>query len=95
MATHLDEMQSYIKIAGSVGPPEDEILTEGLALTVKSDVPESFLIEDLNEVIFKLRSYRELNEDQSYALGMEEGFCQAAEMLGRVLEKYGRTDPDE
>ena len=89
MAKHLDEMQSYIKIAGSCGFQEDEFLSEDIVASPFQTISDNTLIiDELNSLVFKLKSYRELNENQNYALGVEEGFNLAAEMLERVVEKY-------
>ncbi len=90
MAKHLDEMQSYIRIAEGVKPIEaitvpDEPILPGIDLYAK-------LLEDLKDTVFKLKSYRELNEDQNYALGIEEGLSLAAEMLIRLIERQDQAD---
>jgi hypothetical protein len=98
MARHLDEMQSYIQIASGAGlleaeeeiAPEPQPRTEAVANTATAK-----LLESLGDVVFKLRSYTELNEDQSYALGVEEGLSLAAEILDRVIDKYRLADENE
>jgi hypothetical protein len=95
MAKHLDEMQSYIRIAENITSTEDEVLSGDLTPVVESQADQiMYLLEDLDNMIFRLKSYRELNENQNYALGIEEGLNLAAEMLARVTEKYRQADVD-
>ena len=92
MARHLDEMQSYIKIAESIGLPDDVVLSDDLQPPEELIDPYSNLVEDLHDIVFKLKSYREINEDQNYALGIEEGLSLAAEMISRLLEKQNQEN---
>lgn len=90
MAQYLDEMQDYIRIAGktvaSTGEHDSPVLQE--SATADQMNPTAILCEELSDVVFKLRSYRELSEDQNYALGVEEGLELAAEMISRLLERH-------
>lgn len=90
MIQHLDEMRDYILIASKplasdesqsdINPPQ--LLEENTA------VNNSFITEELNDLVFKLRSYREISHDQRYAVGVEEGLSLAAEMLTRFIERH-------
>jgi hypothetical protein len=91
MARHLDEMQSYIRIAEGIEPTEEEIVVPD-DLNLPAIDQYGRLLEDVKAIVFKLKSYRELNEDQNYALGIEEGLSLAAEMLIRLIEKQYQAD---
>jgi hypothetical protein len=95
MAKHLDEMQSYIRIAENIATTEDEVLSDNPMPVPEEQADDlALLLEDLDNMVFRLKSYRELNENQNYALGIEEGLCLAAEMLLRIMEKYRRANVD-
>lgn len=88
MTQHLSDMHQYMRLVetGPVQEDEDllvESISTGLTLN-QVDV----LMEDLGDVIFKLKSYRELDGSQDYALGVEEGLQLAADMLARLVEAH-------
>lgn len=88
MTQHLSDMQQYMRLVetGPV-PEEDDILVEAISANLTLNQVD-VLMEDLGDVIFKLKSYRELDGSQDYALGVEEGLQLAADMLARLLEAH-------
>lgn len=66
----------------NVSHPVEEVLMEhALPPHLNSEVEEQ-----LRDVIFKLRSYRDHNSGD-YAAGVEEGMAKAADMLDNLIER--------
>ena len=88
MTQHLSDMHQYIRLVES-GPvqEEDDLHVESISTGLTMNQVD-VLMEDLGDVIFKLKSYRELDGSQDYALGVEEGLQLAADMLARLLEAH-------
>jgi uncharacterized protein YlzI (FlbEa/FlbD family) len=93
MAIQSDKMRNFIKIAEKTELLEEVEILPDVPIVLEND--NKPIIEDLHQVVFKLSSYRELNENQNYALGIEEGLSLAAEMINRIIEKYEQVDSDE
>lgn len=88
MTQHLSDMHQYIRLV-ETNPVQDE--DDRLVESISADLPlneVNVLMEDLGDVIFKLKSYRELDGSEDYALGVEEGLQLAADMLARLLESH-------
>lgn len=84
-----DDIGRYIRLTENTAMSlvdEDMILEESIRVP-GVDVPP-LLLEDVNDMIFKLRSYSEPDGDLSYARGVEEGLALAANMLERLLERH-------
>jgi hypothetical protein len=83
-----DDIGRYIRLT------ENTAVSEGDADTILErievvDLDSSYqLLEDVNDMIFKLRSYSEPDSDLNYARGVEEGLALAANMLERLLERH-------
>ena len=82
-----DDIGRYIRLTESSTMSEtDEVLSEGILVTEID--PSEFLLEDVNDMIFKLRSYSESDGNLDYARGVEEGLALAANMMERLIERY-------
>ena len=82
-----DDIIRYIRLTENAAlSVEDDSIFEGI---VVPDIDTStYLIEDVNDMIFKLRSYSEQDSNLDYARGVEEGLALAANMLDRLIERY-------
>lgn len=89
MPRHLLEMRNYMRLAENMyeDPAAPVPVTDAPVIVVPEDDADD-LLRELADIKFKLESYTEMNEDQQYALGVEQGYTQAADMLGRLLDKY-------
>lgn len=87
MTRHLEEMQHFIKLADHVyemsSPTEEEDISEEL---VDSEINP--ILEDLGDLEFKLRSYRDSTSNQDIAAGIEQGLGLAADLVSRLIERY-------
>ncbi len=82
-----DDIRRYIRLTETSTMSSDEdMILEGIHV-VDLD-PIEPLLEDVNDIIFKLRSYSEMDTDLNYARGIEEGLALAANMLERLLERH-------
>lgn len=92
MAQYLDNMRHYIRLTETrtlEADPEDQLLDEIISeLDLDDRTP---LLEELNDVIFKLQSYQEVSGSPEYAQGVEEGLALAATMLERLIERYSSS----
>ena len=88
-----DDISRYIRLTeNATMSMTDEVLSEGI---VVPDIDSSeYLLEDVNDMIFKLRSYSESDGTLEYARGVEEGLALAANMLERLLERYSGTSKE-
>lgn len=83
-----DDIRRYIRLTESslVSREDQDIVVEDI------EVPDlnlhEPLLEDVSDMIFKLRSYSENNDSPEYARGIEEGLALAADMLERLLERH-------
>lgn len=88
MDRHPDDIRRYIRLTEStdVSAIDDNMLIEGIQV---ADLDTSdLLLEDISDMVFKLRSYSEPDGDLNYARGVEEGLALAANMLERLLERH-------
>jgi len=87
MERHPDDIGRYFRLTESASMSlEDDIMLEGIEVA-DLDTPQ-LLKEDVNDMIFKLRSYSEPDGNADYARGVEEGLALAANMLERLMERY-------
>jgi len=54
--------------------------------------PIGSIFEDLHDVVFKLRSYTESEENNDLGFGVELGMQRAAEMIENVMRRYQPED---
>lgn len=88
MTQHLNEIQFYrMLLESEVKQEDDSLLLDEVASELSLD-KASVLLEDLGDVIFKLKSYRETGSSEEYSLGVEEGLQLAADMLTRLIESH-------
>lgn len=83
-----DDIRRYIRLTESsvVRLDEDSDL-DAIEVADLDQLPEDFL-ENVNDLIFKFRSYSETDGSAEYAQGVEEGLALAANMLERLLERH-------
>lgn len=88
MTHQQDDIRRYIRLTESsiVQLEEDHDLDD--IEVADLDVISEQLLEDVNDMIFKLRSYSEAEGHVEYARGVEEGLALAANMLERLLERH-------
>lgn len=83
-----DDIRRYIRLTENTAMfSEDEDTTLEDIHVVDVDASH-LLLEDVNDMIFKLRSYSERDGTLDYARGVEEGLALAANMLERLLERH-------
>lgn len=87
MDYHSDDIRKYIILTESseLSSTDEDIIDDIEIADI--DVSE-MVLEDVNDTIFKLRSYSENDNSIEYARGVEEGLALAANMLERILERY-------
>lgn len=88
MTHHLNDIHRYRNLFEEGQSLDDDIIVESISVDLQNEDQISLLKEDLGDVIFKLKSYRETSNSEEYALGVEEGLQLAADMLSRLLEAY-------
>lgn len=88
MVSHPDDIRRYIRLteASTVSTVDEDMTYEGIQVADLDT--SSLLLEDINDMIFKLRSYGEPDSNLDYARGVEEGLALAANMLERLLERH-------
>lgn len=62
------------------------ILVEDVALAPSAPAADEHLYQELDDLIFKLRSYQD-PESGEYAAGMEAGMSRAADMLQNMINR--------
>lgn len=88
MPRHLEDMRTFMLLSEDAVQVRQPVrAVEETVQPVHMDYTEE-LLNELTDLQFRFQSFQELNEDQQYALGVEQGLNKAAEMLGRLLEKY-------
>jgi hypothetical protein len=83
-----DDIRRYIRLTENtaVSPEDEDVILESIQVPGLDD--STPLLEDVSDMIFKLRSYSEPDETLDYARGVEEGLALAANMLERLLERH-------
>lgn len=89
MTQQLDDMRHYIRLTESAPSPivEDAFYLDDLVEDI-GPTSRSLMLEDVNDMIFKLRSYSERDGSDDYIQGVEEGLALAANMLERLVERH-------
>lgn len=82
-----DDIRRYIRLTEDTASSVDEDMVLENIHVPDVDVSH-LLLEDINDMIFKLRSYSEPDGSLDYARGVEEGLALAANMLERLLERH-------
>jgi len=83
-----DDIRRYVRLTESTLLSSDEADTLFEGIEIPHLDTSDLLHEDVNDMIFKFRSYSEADTDPSYARGVEEGLALAADMLERLLERH-------
>ncbi len=83
-----DDIRRYIRLTESSVVRLDEDSDLDVIEVPDLDQLSETLLEDVNDMIFKFRSYSESDVNQDYARGIEEGLALAANMLERLLERH-------
>ena len=83
-----DDIRRYIRLTETTAlfSEDEDMILESIQVPDLDGSP--ILLEDINDMIFKLRSYSEPDSDLNYARGVEEGLALAADMLERLLERH-------
>lgn len=83
-----DDIGRYIRLTENAAVSDDDsaMILESIHVAGVDTPP--LLLEDVNDMIFRLRSYSEPDGDLEYARGVEEGLALAANMLERLLERH-------
>lgn len=94
MTGHPDDIRRYIRLTDNTDRSDigNELLEN---LRIPSMINPELLLEDVNDIIFRFRSYNERDGSEDYAQGVEEGLSLAAQMLERLLERYSSNLKDE
>jgi len=85
MTRQPDDIRRYIRLTESSLVQLEEDLDH---IEVPDDHPVDLMLEDINDIVFKFRSYSEADSNADYARGIEEGLALAANMLERLLERH-------
>jgi hypothetical protein len=80
-------MRSYIMATEQLNHEVDEIIP--LAETITQ--PGRTLLEDLGDIVFRLRAFMESNGGD-YGLGVETGMARAADMIENALKRHSQGD---
>jgi len=89
MDRHPDDIRRYIRLTeSSAMSTVEEDMTYSDIHVPDVDITPPQLLEDINDMLFKFRSYSEPDGDLDYARGVEEGLALAANMLERLLERH-------
>ncbi len=64
---------------------DEHVLTETLLS------PDTKLLEDLNDIVFKLRAFTESREGE-LGLGVELGMQRAADMIENAIKRHGEIE---
>lgn len=87
MSGQPDDIRRYIRLTeSSAVSQEGDTLFEGIEIP-DLNAPD-LVIEEIEEMVFKLRSYSENEGSPDYIRGVEEGLALAANMLERLLESH-------
>jgi len=86
----LAQMREYIMATEYLMQPEIEKIEEDIV--AESETPSepvsSRLVEDLRDVVFKLRAFTESSDNDEMSLGIELGMQRAADMIENVINQY-------
>ena len=78
------QMRSYIVATEQLSHE----LADALPLTEAVAAPPDMLLEDLENIIFKLRAFMESSGGE-FAFGVETGMARAADMIENALNRRG------
>lgn len=81
------KMREYIMASENLNYPEPDVDVEPEPLVETAVCSDTALIEDLEQVIFKLRAFMETSAGD-FALGMESGMQRAADIIERTIRRH-------
>ena len=84
MRNHIDEMRLFIHECSL--QKQQDVIIETQSLPVQNT--DELLMEDLESVLVKMKTYQENSSDQSYAMGVEVGLSMACELLENILKHH-------
>lgn len=87
-----NQMRDFIAVAerlshGNEDQMKNDILVEGAGGVMADNASAFTVLEDLREVVFRLRAFTE-SEVSPQALGIELGMQRAADMIENLLRRY-------
>jgi len=90
-------VEEYAQTQTNVVPVNESDEAQESQMDHQADQSPHPIIEELREVIFKLRSHTENGEgydgeSDEKALGVEEGMMRAADMIENLLRRYEHID---
>lgn len=89
---HVDLMRTYIFLAEEASASLHEETTQIVEDNTPQIEPvEPLIIHDLENLVFKLRGFMEASGGD-YALGVESGMQQAADMVENLIRRYKEGD---
>ena len=88
MTLYLNEMRHFMEMAEDLRQGLKESILEVPVEEATSFDQNTEILEDLQDMAFKLQSYQESSRDPSYAKGIEEGMSLAADMITRLIERH-------
>jgi hypothetical protein len=93
MGANMDEsfvqMRDFIMASERLNPEHEQY--DEPALMETRPPPESSLLEDLNDIVFKLRAFTESREGE-LGLGVELGMQRAADMIESAIKRHHHGD---
>jgi hypothetical protein len=88
---HVDIMRTYIVLAEAATTGLDEETAKIVEETPVVETETPIIMHDLGELVFKLRGFMETSSGE-YALGVETGMQQAADMIENLIRRYNKGD---
>jgi len=86
MTRQPDDIRRYIRLTESSSVELEDDLDHIEVPDINDSV--DLMLEDINDMVFKFRSYSEADVNPDYARGIEEGLALAANMLESLLERH-------
>ena len=86
MSQPADDMKRFLDVYSNVFAPKS-VQLEPVEFEDPQQQTVQIDLEDIQDLMFKLRNYRETSLRKDYALGVEQGLNLAADMLERLIEK--------
>jgi hypothetical protein len=84
-------MRTYIVLAEAANYDLDGETTQIVEETPVTEPVTPLIMHDLGELVFKLRGFMETTGGD-YALGVETGMQQAADMIENLIRRYNKGD---
>jgi len=85
------QMREFLMVMEDLNPHDTVEQPEPLIESPSTDVT---LVQELADVVFKLRAFMESSNDE-YALGVETGMQRAADMIENAIRRHTDRQGDE